>query len=63
MSGETLLVEAYAALWVILFGFVFIPGAGNRASTPASPSSSAPSRKATESEHPSTSSSSPASFS
>jgi CcmD family protein len=24
MSGETLLVEAYAALWVILFGFVFV---------------------------------------
>ena len=24
MSGEVLLVEAYAALWIILFGFVFI---------------------------------------
>ena len=24
MSGETLLVEAYAALWVILFGFIFV---------------------------------------
>jgi CcmD family protein len=24
MSGETLLVEAYAALWIILFGFVFL---------------------------------------
>jgi len=24
MSGETLLVEAYAALWIILFGFIFV---------------------------------------
>jgi hypothetical protein len=24
MSGGTLLVEAYAALWIILFGFVFV---------------------------------------
>jgi CcmD family protein len=24
MSGETLLVEAYAALWIILFGFVLV---------------------------------------
>ena len=24
MSGETLLIEAYAALWIILFGFIFI---------------------------------------
>jgi len=24
MSGETLLVEAYAAVWIILFGFVFM---------------------------------------
>jgi len=24
MSGETLLVEAYAAVWIILFGFVVV---------------------------------------
>ncbi len=24
MSGETLLVEAYAALWIILFAFIFV---------------------------------------
>jgi CcmD family protein len=24
MSGETLLVEAYVATWIILFGFVFV---------------------------------------